>query len=64
MKNPTMRKLKNRNLTPIRYNNGQQYKHGWIVKHRTRGALTVRLVGEERNRNLPASEARYVQAIS
>lgn len=64
MKNPTLRKLRNRNLEAIRYHDGSAYRHGWIVEHRTRGALTVRLIGDERNRRLSRNEARYVEVIA
>lgn len=67
MKNPTLRKLKNRGLTPIRYqfpnSSGGGFYCGWIVEERTRGALTIRLVCEDRNRRLSAEDARYVTVI-
>ena len=63
IKEPTIRKVRNRGYTPIRYHDGEQYRHGWIVEERKRGALTVRLVGDERNRRLSASDARYVTAL-
>ena len=63
MKNATIRKIRNRGLVAIRYHDGQQCRHGWIVETRTRGALTVRLIGDERNRRLPASEARHVKPL-
>lgn len=60
MKEPTSRKCRNRGLTPIRYRGQDQVHHGWIVERRTRGALTIHIVGEDRNRRLSADEARYV----
>jgi hypothetical protein len=43
-KAPTLRKLRNRNLTAIRYHGEDQVHHGWIVK-RGRKLLHVHLVG-------------------
>jgi len=62
-KNPTLRKLRNRGLIPIRYHDGEQNRHGWIVEERQRGAMTVRLIGDERNRRLTSNEARYVVTL-
>jgi hypothetical protein len=63
MKHPTLRKLRNRGLTPIRYHNGQQYVHGWIIEHGARGTMRVQIVGEERARRLSREEARYVKQL-
>ena len=63
IKNPTMRKLRNRGLQPIRYHNGQQWKHGFIVEEGQRGTMTVRLIGEDRNRKLSVAETRYVEEV-
>ena len=63
IKNPTMRKLLNRGLQPIRYHNGQQWMNGYIVSRDSRGTMTVRLIGENRNRKLSAAEARYVKEL-
>lgn len=67
MKHPTLRKLRNRGLTPIRYYTPlphAQFKHGWIVKRGARGALTIRLVGEDRNRKLSVEESATVRPLA
>lgn len=64
VKNPTMRKLRNRGLTPIRYHDGEQWRHGWIVKSGQRGTMTVRLIGNERNTRLSHNETRYVKVLT
>ena len=64
IKNPTLRKLRNKGLVPIRYHDGSGNRHGWIVKEGQRGTMTVRLVGDERNRKLSGAETRYVQVMT
>ena len=71
MKNPTLRKLRNRGLTPIRYTldpSGRDagprlVRHGYIVRELPRGSLVVRLIGDERNRRLSPAERRYVEVL-
>ena len=64
MKAPTLRKLRNRGLTPVRYRAPEGVRHGWILEERPRGGMTIRLVGEDRNTRLTADEARkYVTKI-
>jgi hypothetical protein len=64
VKDPTLRKLHNRGLQAIRYHDGEQNRHGWIVRKGQRGVLVVRLIGDERNRRLSASESRYVEVLT
>jgi hypothetical protein len=63
IKNATTRKVRNRGLTPIRYHDGSGYRHGWIVQEGARGTLTIRLIGDERNRRLSRDEVRYVTQL-
>lgn len=66
IKNPTLRKLRNRGLTPIRYHTPpprSEVKAGWIVRERPRGGLVIRLVGEDRQRTLPPAEVRYITRL-
>lgn len=44
MRHPTIRKIRNRGLTPIRYWNGDRYQHGWITERKPRGGLTIMLI--------------------
>jgi hypothetical protein len=64
MRNPTIRKVLNRGWTPIRYWDGDQYRHGWIEEQRPRGGLVIRLInamGEPpTKRKLTVEEARDV----
>ena len=61
MKSPTMRKLRNRNLTPIRYRGADQVHHGWIVKRGTK-LLHVHLIGVG-TRRLDAYEQRFITEL-
>lgn len=66
IRQPTLRKLRNRGLVAIRYWTPPPHaevKHGWIVQERPRGGLVVQLVGEDRVRRLPPAEARYVTRL-
>jgi len=65
VKNPTIRKLRNRGLVPIRYQfpSAAGFAYGWIVAEGARGTLTIRLVCEERNRRLNRKDARYVRRL-
>ena len=64
IKEPTLRKLRNRGLTPIRYHDGEQNRHGWIIQEGQRGTMTVRLIGNDRNTRLSRNETRYVQVMA
>lgn len=63
IKKPTLRKLRNRGLEPIRYHDATQYRHGWIVKRHRNGSMTVRLVGDDRNRKVKPEEVKYITRI-
>lgn len=63
MRHPTLRKLRNRNLEPIRYHDRDEVRHGYIVERLPRGGLVIRLVGEDRNRRVSIKEARYVTTL-
>ena len=66
MRNPTLRKLRNRNLIPIRYRMPDPYneaRHGWIIEELPRGGLIIQLVGEDRKRRLSLDETKYVKRI-
>ena len=52
---------------PVRYriDNGKmlnEARHGWIVARDTK-TITIRLMGEDRNRVVPLSEERYMTEI-
>lgn len=62
LRNPTMRKLRNRGLTPIRYRTPGRHecvRHGWIEREDER-ELVIRLVGDDRNRILRGRERAMV----
>lgn len=66
IKNPTLRKLRNRGLVAIRYHKPpphSEVKHGWIIQERPRGGLVIQLVGEDRIRRIPPAEVRYVTRL-
>lgn len=63
MKNPTLRKCRNRGLTAIRYKDGDCNRHGWIVEQLPKGKLRVQLIGDEHVRRLSADEARWVKVL-
>ena len=62
IRNPTVRKVRNRGYTPIRYRTANGCHTGWII-HQTRTKLIIRLVGEERNRRVDIGERRYMTEI-
>jgi hypothetical protein len=62
VRNPTLRKLRNRKLVAIRYRTPEEVRHGWIVSEKA-GAMIVRLIGEDRNRKLTCKEARFVTRL-
>ena len=65
MKNPTLRKLRNRNLAAIRYHSKDEVRHGWIVQERPRGGLIIQLVGDERPTRISADEAaKYITRLN
>ncbi len=65
MRNPTLRKCRNRGLTPIRYQlpDTRGYRHGWLTGEETRTKVQVHLVGDERDRWLPKAELQYVKPL-
>jgi len=62
LKNPTLRKLRNRNLTAIRYRTADQVQHGWILKRGPK-LLHVFLIGIGKRR-LDRTEQRFVLELS
>ena len=65
IKDPTTRKVLNRGWKPIRYRlavgkNYDEVRHGWVVSEDEK-FIVVQLIGEERVRNLPVSEGRYIR---
>lgn len=64
IKNPTIRKIKNRGFTPIKYHmdklGGVHY--GWIVREDAK-TITIRLVGEEKNRKLKNKERKFITEL-
>lgn len=66
LKHPTLRKLANRGLTPIRYHTPPPHseaRHGWIVSHLPRGGMIIQLVGADRPKRLTIAETRYVKPL-
>lgn len=67
---PTLRKVRNRGWQPIRYrvSSGPKHKvptydearHGWIIQRLPDGGARLRLVGEETNWRVPASEMKWI----
>ena len=68
MKHPTIRKIRSRGWTPIRYWDGDQYRHGWIEERRPRGGLVIQLInaiGEPpTKRKLTVEESRAVEELA
>ncbi len=62
MRNPTLRKCRNRGLTPIRYQLPEAggYRHGWLTGEETRTKVQVHLVGDEGNRWLSKGELQFI----
>jgi len=63
IREPTTRKIRNRGWTPIRYRTEDEVRHGWQIERDER-AIRIQLVGEDRARRLPLSEARFIEALS
>lgn len=65
IKDPTIRKIKNRGFKPIKYWLGGRHseiRYGWIVKEE-KNVTTVRLVGEEKNRRIKGRERKYITEL-
>ena len=70
-KRPTIRKIRNRGLTPIRYHarlgsgvtTREEYRTGWLTGQETRTKVQVHLIGEEGYRWIAKSEMRYVEVL-
>lgn len=63
IKDPTIRKVRNRNMRPIRYRTEDDVRHGWIVEE-TDKYVRVRFPGEDRSRKLPLSEWRFITELT
>ncbi len=68
MRHPTIRKIRNRGWTPIRYWDGDAYRHGWIEVRKPRGGMVIKLINAEgippTKRNLTIAEASNVIEIA
>lgn len=62
IRNPTLRKVRNRGFVPVRYQTDGGFYHGWIVKH-GREYVHVYVIAFDRVLRLPPSEARFIKAI-
>jgi hypothetical protein len=58
IKDPTIRKVRNRGFTPICYHTDMGYQNGWIYKE-GRKRLYIHLVSSG-NHRVPKSERRYM----
>lgn len=66
MKNPTFKKLRAAGFVPIRYHTGgfhSCHRSGWIVDEGPRGSMTIRLIGDERNRRISAADQQWVTRL-
>lgn len=71
MKNPTLRKIRNRGLTPIRYRarlgsgvtTRDEVRHGWLTGEETRTKVQIHLIGEDGNRWIRKEEMHYVTVL-
>lgn len=63
IKDPTIRKLRNRGLTPLRYQTNGGFYHGWIEK-RGRKKLRFYCIAMRRAITLPLAEERYMKEIT
>ena len=66
IKNPTIRKIRNRGWTPIRYQlpDNSGYRWGWQMGgNSNKGRIHIRLVGDERSRWLHREEGRFLVEV-
>jgi hypothetical protein len=68
MRHPTIRKIRNRGWTPIRYWDGDQYRHGWIEERKPRGGMVIKLINAmgmpPTKRSLKATEVSDVLELA
>lgn len=71
IKDPTLRKIRNRGYTPVRYyaslgageSHREEYRHGWLTGEETRAKVQIRLIGEDGNRWIRKEEMRHVTVL-
>lgn len=63
IKNPTLRKIRNAGLTPVRYRDESSVRHGWVVREET-GATVLRLIGDERNTVVRGPDRKHIEEIT
>ena len=65
IKDPTIRKIKNRGFKPIKYHMGGRHecvRYGWIVKEEPKVTI-IRLVGDEKNRRVKGRDIKYITEL-
>lgn len=65
IKDPTIKKIKNRGFKPIKYWIGGRYgavNYGWIVKEEAKFTI-IRLAGEEKNRKIKDKERKWITEL-
>lgn len=70
IRKPTLRKVRNRGLVPIRYHmydkRGKEitseFRHGWIESDDGE-VMRIRLIGEDRVRRITGRDRAYVRAL-
>lgn len=62
MRWPTLRKVRNRGWTPIRYHTDDCVRTGWLIEEQPK-AMLVHLVGDEGNKWIRGEERRYVRPL-
>ena len=65
IKDPTIRKIKNRGFKPIRYWTGghhSEIRHGWLIREEPKVTI-IRLVGDERNTKVKGTDRKFIKIL-
>ena len=62
IKEPTIRKIKNRGWIPVQYHTETGFEYGWIIDE-TPKYITIRMQGAEKNKRVPKKERRYMKEL-
>ena len=60
MKEPTLRKVRNRGLQPCTYRNDEGLFNGWVVRTKRTGAVVVYLIAYGRELTIAGDDLRYL----